>query len=178
MALYAGALPVIAAALIGGSYESLRPPWASSSAVSRARAPELGLQAAGDEQIEALASSSSLPCRPAGCYWVAMFALNLYLAGRIAPASGRLGRDWPDCRRLAYPPGLPAARPRCAVAASFAAGAPSGVAGTSFTGAFLFAYLLAGLALMHFIARGRGALDPLARLCRPSSCSAPTWRWC
>ena len=31
------------------------------------------------------------------------------------------------------------------------------MAGTSFTGALLFAYLIAGLALMHCIARGRGA---------------------
>ena len=86
-------------------------------------------------------------------YWVAIFAINLYLAGRIARASGQLGRDWPDLPALAYPPGFPLLV-ALALAASFASGA-LGVAGTSFTGALLVAYLIAGLALMHFIARGR-----------------------
>jgi hypothetical protein len=86
-------------------------------------------------------------------YWVGIFALNLYLAGRIARASGRLGRDWPDLPALAYPPGFPLLV-ALALAASFAPGA-IGVAGTSLGGALLFAYLIAGLALMHFIARGR-----------------------
>jgi hypothetical protein len=55
---------------------------------------------------------------------------------------------------MAYPRGFPLLA-AIALAASFAPGLV-GVAGTSFTGALLFAYLLAGLALFHFIARGRG----------------------
>ena len=84
---------------------------------------------------------------------MAIFAFNLYLAGRIARASGQLGRDWPDLPALAYPAGFPLLV-ALALAASFAPGT-LGVAGASFSGALLIAYLIAGLALMHFIARGR-----------------------
>ncbi len=86
-------------------------------------------------------------------YWLAIFTLNLYLAGRIARASGRLGRDWPDLAQLAYPAIFPILTV-AAFATSFASGA-LGVVGTSLSGALLVAYLLAGLALMHFVARGR-----------------------
>ena len=86
-----------------------------------------------------------------------------------------------------------------AIAASFAPGI-AGVIGTSFSGALMFAYLLAGLALMHFIARGRapwllwivyaglllfgpyagfgliiaGLLDPALKLRRRFGASPPT----
>ena len=62
-------------------------------------------------------------------------------------------RDWPDLPGLAFPPGFPFLV-ALALAASFAPGV-IGVAGASFSGALLLAYLIAGLALMHFIARGR-----------------------
>ena len=108
--------------------------------------------------------SSSSPCCRArlAAYWVAIFALNLYLAGRIARASGRLGRDWPDLPALAYPPGFPLLV-ALALAASFAPGA-IGVAGASFSGALLVAYLIAG-SRAHALHRPRPrALDALARL--------------
>jgi hypothetical protein len=120
------------------------------------RAPELGLRPLGDQQIEALSEFvvAALPGALAA-YWTAIFTLNLYLGGRVAHASSRLGRDWPDLPAMTYPPGFPLLA-ALAVAASFAPGT-IGVAGTSFTGALLFAYLIAGLALMHYIARGRGS---------------------
>ena len=43
-----------------------------------------------------------------------------------------------------------------AIAASFLSGVV-GIAGTSFTGAMAVAYLIGGLALMHSVARSRGA---------------------
>jgi hypothetical protein len=107
-----------------------------------------------DPRIDALAEyfTGVLPGVLAA-YWLAVFVLNLYLAGRIARASGQFGRDWPDLASLAYPAGFPFLV-AAALAASFAPGF-LGVAGTSFSGALLLAYLLAGLALMHFIARAR-----------------------
>jgi hypothetical protein len=86
-------------------------------------------------------------------YWLAVFTLNLYLAGRIARASGQLARDWPDVPGMTYPGGL-ALLLAPALAASLLPGIAA-VAGSSFTGGLLFAYLLAGLALMHGIARRR-----------------------
>jgi hypothetical protein len=154
LSLYGGALPVLVLPLIGGSYEILRAPMGEFFRRLSTRAPELGFRPLDDIQIEALAEFvvAALPGALAA-YWVAIFAFNLYLAGRIARASGRLGRDWPDLPALAYPPGFPLLM-ALALAASFVPGT-IGVAGASFSGALLLAYLIAGLALMHFIARGR-----------------------
>jgi Predicted membrane protein (DUF2232) len=155
VSLYGGALPVVVLPLIGGSYEPLRAPMGEFFRVFSARAPELGMKPLDERQIEALSEFvvTALPGALAA-YWTAIFALNLYLAGRIVRASGRLARDWPDLAALAYPPWL-VLLAALAVAASFTPGI-TGVAGASFTGALLFAYLVAGLALMHAIARGRG----------------------
>jgi hypothetical protein len=154
LALYGGALPVLVLPLIGGSYDILRAPMGEFFRRLSTRAPELGLKPLDEQQSEALAEFvvAALPGAMAA-YWVAIFAFNLYLAGRIARASGRLGRDWPDLPALAYPPGFPFFV-ALALAASFVPGVV-GVAGTSFGGALLLAYLIAGLALMHFIARTR-----------------------
>jgi len=154
VALYGGALPVLVLPLIGGGYDMLRVPLIQFLHHLSTQAPELGLRPLTDPQVETLAEVvvAALPGALA-VYWMAIFTLNLYLAGRIARASGRLGRDWPDLPAVAYPRGFPLLA-AIALAASFAPGLV-GVAGTSFTGALLFAYLLAGLALFHFIARGR-----------------------
>jgi hypothetical protein len=155
MSLYAGALPIVILPLIGGSYDILRAPLGEFfRRLSIRAAPELGLKPLDDQQIAALAefTIAALPGALAA-YWFAIFALNLYLAGRIARASGRLGRDWPDLPAMTYPPGFPLLV-ALALAATFMPGL-IGVAGSSFAGGLLFAYLIAGLALMHFIARGR-----------------------
>jgi Predicted membrane protein (DUF2232) len=154
VAFYGGALPVLVLPLIGGSYEVVREPAIALFRQMATRAPELGFKALTDAQIEALADLVVvvLPATLAA-YWVAIFAFNLYLAGRIARASGQLGRDWPDLPALAYPAGFPLLV-ALALAASFVPGT-IGVAGVSFSGALLLAYLIAGLALIHFIARGR-----------------------
>ncbi len=154
VALYGGSLPVLVLPLIGGSYEVLRPPMGEMLRTMSARAPELGLKPLDDQQVDALAGLivDMLPGAFAA-YWVGIFTLNLYLAGRIARASGRLARDWPDLPGLTYPPGFPLLA-ALAIAATFAPGI-LGVAGTSFAGALLFAYLLGGLALMHLLARAR-----------------------
>jgi hypothetical protein len=155
MALYAGALPVLVLPLIGGSYEGLR---ATAVEVfgrfSATSAPELGLKPLTEPQIEAL-SDFVVTATPGAIavYWLAIMTLNVYLAGRIARASGHLGRDWPDLPAMAYPTGFPLLL-ALALLASLGPGV-IGIAGTSFTGALLLAYLLAGLALAHFIVRHR-----------------------
>jgi Predicted membrane protein (DUF2232) len=155
LSLYGGALPVLVLPLIGGSYETLQPAMGEFFRRFSAHAPELGMRQLTDQQVEGLAEFvvAALPAALAA-YWVAIFSLNLYLSGRIARASGRLGRDWPDLPAMTYPAGFPLLV-ALAIAASFVSGTV-GVAGTSLSGALFFAYLLAGLALMHLIARGRG----------------------
>jgi hypothetical protein len=154
MSLYGGALPVLILPLIGGSYDILRAPIVAFLQRLSARAPEMGWKPPDEEQIASVAdfAVALLPSIFAA-YWLAIFTFNLYLAGRIARASGRLGRDWPDLPALTFPPLFPLAV-ALALAASFAPGAV-GIAGASFSGALLLAYLISGLALMHFIARGR-----------------------
>jgi hypothetical protein len=154
MALYAGALPVLFLPFIGGSYEGLREPIGKELRAVSERMPELGVKPLTEEQVQAVTDLfiGKFPGALAA-YWLVVFALNAYLAGRVALASGRLARSWPDIPALTYPLGLPLAL-GLAILASYAPGAV-GVAGTSVTGALLLAYLLAGLALAHFLARGR-----------------------
>jgi hypothetical protein len=153
MAIYAGALPAMLLPLIGGSYESLRPLMVEVLQQFSKRWMQPGAQLT--EQQLAEQTDLALFLLPAGfaVQWLTVCTLNLYLAGRIALASGRLGRDWPDIAALAYPPGFPLLLVVALLAAS--AGGTLGVIGTSFAGAFLCAYLLAGLALAHFVARQR-----------------------
>ncbi len=78
--------------------------------------------------------------------------LNLWLAGRITLASGRLTRPWPDLAQFE----LPAAATVVlviAIAASFLGGIPGLVAG-GFAGAFTMAFALMGLAVAHVVTRG------------------------
>jgi len=84
---------------------------------------------------------------------MASHMLNLWLAGRIVLASGRLIRPWPDLAALVYPPGV-ALVLGLALLASFSSGT-IGVIGTAVGGAFYFAYVLLGLAIVHYVSRGR-----------------------
>jgi hypothetical protein len=152
LSLYAGVLPLLALPFTGGSFEGLRPVLTSMLKAVAKQSSDLRLS---DAQIEAMADTA-VQMAPAAMavYWLLIMVPNLYLAGRIAGASGRLGRDWPDLPGFVYPAGFSLLL-GLAVLAAFAPGV-AGIAGTSFTGALMFAHLLAGLALVHFLAR-RGA---------------------
>lgn len=153
MAIYAGALPVMLLPLIGGTYDTLRPLMREVLQQFAKR----WLPPGGSLPEQALAEQTewALHLLPAGfaVQWLVVCAINLYLAGRIVLASGLLGRDWPDLTELSYPPGFAVLLGLAVLAA--AAGGVIGLIGVSFTGAFLGAYLLGGLALTHFIARRR-----------------------
>jgi hypothetical protein len=156
MSLYAGALPVLALPWTGGSFDGLRPVAAEMVRAAFRQSGDLRLQAPTEEQVGALAELVVAVAPSAlAVYWLLIMTPNLYLAGRIVGASGHLARDWPDLPALAYPPGFSLLLGLALLAAALAPGA-IGIAGTSFTGALLFAHLLAGLALVHFVAR-RGA---------------------
>jgi hypothetical protein len=151
MAIYAGALPMMMLPLIGGTYEALRPVLVEVLQQFAKRWMPPG----GRLTDEALAEQTewALYLLPAGfaVQWLMLCAVNLYLAGRIVQASGRLGRDWPDLAELSYPPGLAVLLGLALLAAN--AGGTIGTIGTGFVGAFLGAYMLAGLALAHFIGK-------------------------
>lgn len=153
MAIYAGALPVMLLPLVGGSYETMRPLMTEvlQQFAKRWLPPGTSLS----DQALAEQTDWALFLLPAAfaVQWLSVCAVNLYLAGRIVLASGRLGRDWPDVAALSYPPGFAVLLGLALLAAN--AGGTIGTIGTSFTGAFIGAYLLAGLALTHFVARWR-----------------------
>ena len=68
--------------------------------------------------------------------------LNLWLAGRITLASGRLTRPWPDLASFTLPSGATLAL-LAAIALSFAGGVPGHV-GSGFAGAFTMAFAMLG----------------------------------
>jgi hypothetical protein len=156
LSLYAGALPVLVLPLIGGSYDALRPILVEPFKEAIREASDLRLKGLGDAQLDAL-GDLIVAIAPAGiaAEWLLIVAANAYLAGRIAVASGRLARDWPDLPAFAYPGGFSLLLGLAAVVAWLGSGAVR-IAGMSFGGALLSAHLLAGLALVHFLAR-RGA---------------------
>ena len=85
--------------------------------------------------------------------WLAGFTLNLWLAGRITHASGRLIRPWPDVAAMTFPPGMLWGLV-IALVFTFLPGYP-GLISSGFAGALLFAYMLMGLAIIHHVTRGR-----------------------
>jgi len=84
---------------------------------------------------------------------MASLLFNMWLAGRITLASGRLQRPWPDIPAMSYPPGSPLLL-AVAIGASFLSGLIGRLAST-FAGSMYLAYVLLGLAVVHFITRGR-----------------------
>ncbi len=87
--------------------------------------------------------------------WMALATLNLWLAGLVTRASGLLIRPWPELSAIALPRQMPIAF-AAAIALSFLPGY-AGLIASGFASAFLFAFLLVGLAILHSVTRGMGA---------------------
>ena len=106
------------------------------------------------EEIDALAQLGLflLPAASATS-WLAGFSLNLWLAGRITQATGRLVRPWPDLAAMTFPPGMLWGLV-IALVFTFLPGYP-GLISSGFAGALLFAYMLMGLAIIHYVTRGK-----------------------
>ena len=82
------------------------------------------------------------------------YALNLYVAGRVAGLSGRLKRPWPKLSELRFPKLAPALF-AVSLAAWFMPGT-LGAAGAIVSGAFIMAYAMLGFAVLHEITRNLG----------------------
>ncbi len=85
--------------------------------------------------------------------WMFMIVTNLWLAGRILRTSGRLSRSWPMLPALHLPP-LMTLGFAVALILSFGSGMSSLIA-TGFASAFVVAYALLGLAVIHWISYGK-----------------------
>ena len=87
--------------------------------------------------------------------WMFMACFNLWLGARIAQASGKLQRPWPDLSWMVLPRETPLAF-IVAIGLSFLPGMV-GLIAASFVSVIFFAYMIIGLAILHNITRGKGA---------------------
>jgi len=91
----------------------------------------------------------------AATFWTLTSIVNLWLAGRIVRASGRLVRPWPDVARMDLPRAATWAL-LGGFAGSFLPGLPSLLA-ELLSATFMMAFMLLGLATMHVTTRSAPA---------------------
>lgn len=155
-ALWAGVLSAMALFATAPDVESLRA--ALKAGLERLALQPIPLPSGNDQPIGAreidaltdLMAASFAGVTASG--WMVMILVNLWLAGLVASASGRLSRPWPVLSAIALPRGLP-----LGVAAAFAGSFAPGYAGliaSGFAAAFVLAYALVGLAIIHVTTNG------------------------
>jgi len=84
--------------------------------------------------------------------WMSIAILNLWLAGLVTRTSGLLVRPWPELSSITLPRQLSFAF-AAAVVLTFLPGYP-GLIASGFASAFVLAFLLVGLAVLHHVTRG------------------------
>lgn len=155
-ALLAGLLAIATLALIGGDIDELRKNLVTyvEEVLTKSFPQTEGSPRVSDTEIKALAEVALglLPAASA-VSWMASILFNLWLGGRVTLASGQLARPWPDLALITYPRGTSLAF-AAALAASLAGGYV-GLAASGMAGALFFAYVLLGLAVIHYSSRGR-----------------------
>ncbi|MDH4981606.1 DUF2232 domain-containing protein [Hyphomicrobium sp. D-2] len=155
-ALMSGAFAAITLLLLGGDLEALRA--GVRAALQGFLDAELGNipdgQKLGPEELDEAASyfMAFLPVA-SGITTMGCLLFNFWLAGRITRASGRLQRPWPDLGAMTFPPSAPLLLAG-ATAASFLSDLP-GLIARSFSGPLFLAYVLLGLAVVHYVTRGK-----------------------
>ncbi len=155
LAAYAGLMPLFLAPTVDGDFASLKPRLLPDvTRQLRDMNDVMKATPATPAQVEALVDMMIrlLPAMLAA-YWLILFAINLYLAGRIARASGRLVRPWPDLHALMPPAWLMVVFVAGLLMAS--APAPLNLLGGGLTGGLMAAFVLFGLSVVHAIAKHR-----------------------
>lgn len=154
-ALLAALLSVMAMLSVGTDLDSVH---AAIRAVTETfvadRVPKLsGAPTLGPGDIDAIAHEA-VQMMPS---LIALFAmvcllLNMWIAGRITLASGRLQRPWPDLSMLSYPR-LTSLFLLAAIVIA-ATGGYIGLCAKAFLTTLVLAYVLLTLAILHFVTRG------------------------
>jgi hypothetical protein len=155
VAAYGALVPVFLAPAVGGDFASLKPRLLTEVTRQMRDMQEVMKSApVAPAQAEALVDMM-IRLMPAmiAAYWVVLFVINVYLAGRVARASSRLVRPWPDLHAL-IPPAWLMLVFGGGIVLSFIAG-PSRLLGGGMTGAAMAAFVLFGLSVLHAIAKGR-----------------------
>ncbi len=155
-AVMAGSLALVVIAATGQDFDTLKSGLKEyiGKALKDGLPPMEGRPPLDDAQIAAM-TDLAVAVMPAASAisWMTALVFNLWLAGRITLASGQLQRPWPDLSAMDYPPGT-ALMLIASMLASGAAGLAGGV-GTAFLGAFFVAYVLLGLAVIHYVTRAK-----------------------
>lgn len=156
-AVMAGLMGLATLVLLGGDLETLRKALADfiKTAIAASGLPGAeGPTQISEAEVAALSeiALSMLPGASA-MSWMASLLFNLWLAGRVTLASGQLGRPWPDLAAITYPQGTPLAFGAMLLATMLSGYA--GLAASAFSGGLFVAYLLLGLAILHYTTRGR-----------------------
>lgn len=107
-----------------------------------------------DEHIDQMTrvAAALLPVA-SGMLMTGIQLLALYLAARVTHASGLLARPWPDLAAITFPAGTPVILAASVLLTAVLDGYP-GLGAAAASGAFYFAYLLLGLAIVHYVTRG------------------------
>jgi hypothetical protein len=151
-----GSLVVLAIILrFGFDPESIRDELQRAlEALFQVRAADSGVASAGNEIGESIAWLAVWLPRIAAVPTILASLLNVWLAGRIVAASGRLKRPWPDLSAIAYPSWIPLLL-AAAIAGTFAPGL-LGLVCWVLTASLLTAYMLLGFAVLHATTRPLG----------------------
>lgn len=155
-AVMAGLLALASLLLIGGDLEDLRKGLADFiEKTLQSGLPQLpDATPLSETEIKSLADVALwlLPAASA-ISWMASLLFNLWLAGRVTLASGQLARPWPDLAAIDYPPGTTLAFAGSLLAVLMLDGYAR-LAASGFAGAFFLAFMLLGLAIVHYTTRG------------------------
>ncbi|MCL4768015.1 MAG: DUF2232 domain-containing protein [Hyphomicrobiaceae bacterium] len=158
-ALWAGVLATLALLTTATDVEGLRAALRETFDrvfVQQIEAAQPGGQTLDEAEIAAFTDLMAVSFAPAvATMWMAVAMLNLWLAGLITRASGLLVRPWPELAALALPRQAQLAF-AAAIALTFLPGY-AGLIASGFASAFLFAFLLVGLAILHYVTRGMGS---------------------
>ncbi len=151
-AVFGGTFAAFALILLGGGGEELAKTMRTLvETFVKNELPSIpGAPAITEAQITEIATSTlkTLPWA-LGILTTTTIVLNLWLAGRITLASGRLVRPWPKLTALALPNGTTFAF-LAAIALTFLSG-PLALFGGGFAGAFTLAFALVGLSVVHVL---------------------------
>lgn len=154
-ALFSGAFAALALLLLGGDAEALTKSMRTMvESFVKNELPNIpGAKPVTDAQVDDIAATTlkMLPWA-LGMVTMATMLFNLWLAGKITQASGRLTRPWPNLSATALPSAAAWAL-LAAVALTFITGAPGLLAG-GFAGAFVAAFAIVGLAVAHVVTEG------------------------
>lgn len=122
-------------------------------AFAKEQMPRLGQPALGEAEVEQLAELAVYVMPAAlGVSSLGGLLFNLWLAGRVAAASGQLQRPWPDIPAMEFPRWMPGVF-AIGIGLTFLPGFPA-LLGASVSGPLLLAYVLLGLAIIHYVTRG------------------------